>query len=95
MNEVIRKRIKELNPEALFMDGIDGDKFVFDDAIVGIVSRCAMSHIIVYSESKVLDILMKKYEMTDLDAIEWFDYNMMGSYVGEGTPMFLTDIGEY
>jgi len=95
MNERIRERIIELNPEALFMDGIDGDKFAFDDAIVGIASRCAMSHIIVYSESKVLDILMNKYDMTDLEAIEWYDYNMMGSYVGEGTPLFLNDIEEY
>jgi len=95
MNEAIRERIKELNPEALFMDGIDGDKFAFDDAIVGIVSRCSMPHLIVYSEFKVIDILIDKYEMTDLEAIEWFDYNMNGSYVGEGTPLFLNDIGEY
>jgi hypothetical protein len=94
-NKEIRERIVELNPKALFMDGLDRDKFAFDDAIIGIASRCAMPHIIVYSESKVIDILMKKYEMTDLDAIEWFDYNMIGAYLGEGTPMFLSDIEEY
>ncbi len=95
MNEVIRERIEELNPEALFMDGLDGDKYIFDDAIVGIASRCSLSHLVIYSESKVIDILINKYDMTDLEAIEWYNYNMMGSYVGEGTPLFLTDIEEY
>lgn len=36
------------------------------------------------AEDKTLDD--KKYEM----AVEWFDYNVIGGYVGEYTPIFIT-----
>ena len=29
--------------------------------------------------------------MTEEDAVEYFDYNVQGAWVGEGTPIFLYD----
>jgi hypothetical protein len=29
--------------------------------------------------------------MTELDATEWFYFNVAGSYVGEGTPVWIDD----
>jgi len=27
--------------------------------------------------------------MTDEEALDWFEYNMVGSYLGDGTPIFM------
>jgi|TARA_R110000803_G_scaffold197310_1_gene260788 hypothetical protein len=65
--------------ECLLADG-------FDDAIIGI-SSCS-SPKAVYSVNKVIEILMKE-GMSQEDAIEHFDYNIAGSYVGDKTPIFV------
>jgi hypothetical protein len=85
----IREAIGELNEEALFIDGLDGNKNAFDEALVGPSGRIGMREVATYQIDKVINILMKKYKMTELDAFEWFDYNIAGSYVGENSPIFL------
>jgi len=61
----------------------------FDEAIVGIVERFGDSEaIILYDKEKVISILMK--DMPREDAEEYFYYNILGAYVGEGTPAFAT-----
>ena len=71
--------------EALIANG-------FDEAIIGITIRPNM--IAVYSVQKCIDILVEEDEMTREDAIEYFEYNMAGSYLGEKTPIFVYDIQE-
>lgn len=58
----------------------------FDEAIIG-VDEASMK--LVYSISKCIDILSK--EMSIQDAIEYFNYNVKDSYVGEKTPLWLQD----
>jgi len=89
MNERIREEIDDINSEALSLDGLDGDKFAFDDAIIGIAERCGMDSVLAYDEDKIIDILMEKYDMDGSEAQEWYSYNMVGAYVGEGTPIFV------
>ena len=61
----------------------------FDDAIIGTVERCGQTEaIILYDKHKVIEKLMK--EMPLEDAVEYFEYNILGAYVGEGTPPFAT-----
>lgn len=67
--------------ECLLADG-------FDDAVIGI-SSCS-SPKAVYSVNKVIEILMKK-GMSHEDAREHFDFNIVGSYVGEKTPIFVNE----
>ena len=57
----------------------------FDDAIIGLEAN---SMRLVYSIEKCIDILMQD-EMTEEDAIEHMDYNVIGAYVGEQTPIFI------
>ena len=64
----------------------------FDEAIIGITFGSNM--IAVYSVKKIIDILMEEDEMSFSDAIEHFEYNIGGSYVGEKTPIFVYDIQE-
>ena len=85
----VREEIVEINPDALFLDGLDGSKEAFDDAIVGVAGRCAMPTVVVYDESKIIEILTDKYEMSYEDAAEWFSFNMAGAYMGENTPLFM------
>jgi len=59
----------------------------FDDAIIGIEES---TYRLIYSVTKCIDILVKE-GMTEDDAIEYFWYNVAGSYVGEKTPIWCND----
>ena len=43
----------------------------------------------VYSKRKCLDVLVERDEMSRDEALEFFDFNVSGAYVGENTPVFL------
>ena len=58
-----------------------------NDAIIGTGGRCGMEEVFVYSYDKILDILMTEDEMTEREAIDYIEYNIAGSYVGELTPI--------
>jgi len=62
----------------------------FDDAVIGIVYGVQPKA--VYSVRKIVDILME--DMSYDDAVEHFEYNIAGSYVGERTPLYIYDIQE-
>ena len=88
----IVEQVAEFNPEALTLDGLDGDKRAFDDAIMGVAGRCGLPPVVVYDEEKIIQILIEKYDMSEEDAAEWYSFNMYGAYVGEGTPLFFNKI---
>mgnify|MGYP003115246680 CR=1 FL=1 len=67
--------------EALLMDD-------FDDCIAGVVRRCGQPTIICYDRDKVLKQLVDS-GMTDEEAVEYFEYNQKGAWMGEGTPCFI------
>jgi len=69
--------------ECLIADG-------FDDAVIGILYGIEPKA--VYSVRKIVDILME--DMSYEDAVEHFEYNIAGSYVGEKTPLYVYDIQE-
>ena len=73
--------IIENYPEEKFLTA-DG----FDEAIIGIDTS---SMRLIYSVSKCIEILMK--DMIEEDAIEYFEYNVAGSYMGEKTPIWCYD----
>ena len=58
----------------------------FDDAIIG-VEESEMR--LIYSVSKCLKIL--EQDMTELDAMEHFTFNVSGAYVGDKTPIWCWD----
>ena len=57
----------------------------FDDAIIGLDES---SMRIIYSTHKCIQILMDKDELSEEDALEHFDYNIAGSYIGNHTPIW-------
>ena len=73
-----REQIVELYPDEtfLFADG-------FDEAIIGVDSK---NLILIYDEELCIQILEK--DMPREEAEEYFHYNVIGSYMGEKTPVF-------
>jgi|TARA_R110002110_G_scaffold48679_1_gene144963 hypothetical protein len=59
----------------------------FDKAIIG-VSNNDMR--VIYSKSLCIDILMSQ-GMDEDEALEYFEYNVSGAYVGEKTPIWCLD----
>jgi hypothetical protein len=70
---------------AIMLDGLD-------EAIVGIVEEFGNSPRILYSKGKILEILQTRDLMTEQEAEEFYDYNILGLYAGEQNPVFLVTI---
>lgn len=65
----------------IFVDG-------YDSAILGMDTEYQR---VIYSKSKMIDILMEE-GLDDVSAVEWLEYNVWSTYVGEHTPIFLHEL---
>ena len=63
-----------------------------EDAIIGVGSRMNMPDVLIYSYNKCVKIFMEKEGWTHEEAIEWMDFNVVGAWVGETTPIFVHEI---
>jgi len=81
-----RKEISDLDPEVLLLDG-------FDDAIVGVASRCGQPLIAVYGMDRMVRVLVERDGLTEEEAVEHLEYNVLGAWVGDRTPAVLLDRG--
>ena len=61
----------------------------FDDALIGIGERITLDSVAVYDVDKCIDILMSRDGMSREEAVEFFDFNVKGSWVGEKTPIWV------
>tara|TARA_R110000782_G_scaffold198_3_gene535 strand:+ start:60 stop:314 length:255 start_codon:yes stop_codon:yes gene_type:complete len=61
----------------------------FDEAVIGVAEDFNAPIRLVYSVKKCLTILEK--DMNETDAMEFFTYNVSGSYVGDKTPLWVWD----
>ena len=60
----------------------------YEQAIIG---QDDASLRIVYSRDKIIDILAE--EMTHEEAVEFYEYNILGAYMGEMTPIYVSEHG--
>ena len=76
------KLLKEREESVVFADGLEeafiGIGYQFNDPIA------------IYSKKKAIQYFVEQ-GMDEEQAYEYFDYNVIGSYVGEQTPIFLED----
>jgi|TARA_R100000687_G_C6311252_1_gene100542 hypothetical protein len=79
----VRDLISEWNEEALMADG-------FDEAILGISQRVGMEDVVAYDRDKCISVLMDRDGMSQEDAVEYFEFNVAGAYMGENTPVFIS-----
>jgi hypothetical protein len=73
--------LADLNPEAILWDGFEG-------AVIGFGERCGLGPVAVYSWDRMVQILSD--EMDEEEAAEYINYNILGAYVGEYTPIIMT-----
>ena len=65
----------------------------FDDCILGVSTRFGQEPIVAYDYNKVIEHLMGD-GMTHEDAIDYFEFNQIGSWVGDRTPCFIETTAE-
>ena len=62
----------------------------YNHCILGVGRRCGETASIVYDEEKVIDTLMKRDGMSHEEAVEFFEFNQLGAWIGDSTPIFLS-----
>jgi hypothetical protein len=81
----ILERLSQEFPDLLTADG-------YDDAILGVAGGWfdhSQQEVVAYDYLKCVELLMEDSDMSEEDAQEWMSYNVMGAYLGEGTPVFI------
>jgi len=71
----------EINENALYPTGLE-------DAVIGMVERFGMAPLILLDREKCIKIFMDRDGMEYEEAEEFFDFNVIGAWMGEGTPCF-------
>jgi len=92
--------IREWYGDLLKLDGLGG----YDDCVMGVTHQFTKTTIL-YDKDKVIAKLAKEMlepyrkggpslverkDQASDDALEWFEFNMIGAWMGEGTPSFFT-----
>ena len=90
MNKI--ESIKEITDDELTYLGCTPDEY--EDAIIGIAHRFGADMIVAYDYDKVLESLAERFkeagsEDPHMDALEFFNHNIIGSWVGDKTPIFI------
>lgn len=80
--EEIRERLAEENENALIADG-------FEEELIGICYRSCQPPVAAFDYEKCIMRLVERDGMTLEEAVEFFEFNVVGSYVGENTPVFV------
>ena len=60
----------------------------FDEAIIGVSERIGGEPVVAYDTTKLVEVLSRTMSVDE--AYEYFEFNILGAYVGERTPMFVT-----
>ncbi len=61
-----------------------------DDAIVGLGHRCGCDTVVVYDYDKLVDVFIQQ-GMKEDESVEWIDFNILGAWIGEDTPIVLME----
>ena len=74
--------IDEYAEGAILLDGLE-------EAIIGIVEEFGNGRRILYSKRIILSLLQTRDGMTEQEAEEFYDFNILGLYAGEQNAVFL------
>tara|TARA_B100001287_G_C22663832_1_gene521837 strand:- start:292 stop:549 length:258 start_codon:yes stop_codon:yes gene_type:complete len=62
----------------------------YEKAFIGTtISAFGRKQVALYDYDKCIMILMNDNDWNEEEAIEWFNFNTIGSWVGEDTPIFV------
>jgi hypothetical protein len=71
-----------MNEDLIFLEPA-----IFDEAILGVADRFGMPSVVAYDRSRVIDIYAR--DMTREEAEEFFEFNTIGVWFGDATPVFI------
>lgn len=73
---------------------IDPYIVVFEDLNNALIGYCDIFNktIAIYDKKKVIKLLMDKNNWTEEDSEEYYEYNIVGCYLGDLTPGFISYI---
>jgi len=77
-----RNLLVEMYEDLIFLE-----PSIFDEAILGVAERFGMDPVVAYDRSRVIDIYARG--MPREDAEEFFEFNTIGAWLGETTPVFI------
>ena len=77
--------LEDMDESTLLMDG-------FEDAFLGFSRRINEPVLAVYSYDKMVEVLMTRDGMDYDEATEYIDFNCVGAWVGEQTPIIVQEI---
>jgi hypothetical protein len=83
--EELTEHFKEIDEDTLLMDG-------FDDACIGYSQRINEPVLAVYSYEKMVEVLMTRDGMDDEEAMEFIEFNCVGAWIGERTPIIVRSL---
>ena len=78
IDEILMQKLEE--NECLLATG-------YESALIGITE--GVNPVAVYDTELCIKCLMDEDNMSEEDAVEFFYYNTVGSYVGEKTPLYI------
>ena len=64
----------------------------FDSAIVGVVRQFGRPPIACYDYNKIIEIIRSSGDISYEEAVEHFEFNIIGAYVGDDTPCFIEKV---
>ena len=79
-----REKIADYLEEAMFLDPAE----LFDEAIIGVAERAGGLGVVAYDRAVCIERLIAD-GMTEEEAEEFFEFNTLGSWVGDMTPVFI------
>ena len=62
----------------------------FDNAIIGVGERNNTDSMIVYDYDKMVKVLVTRDDMSYEEAEEYIDYNVIGAWIGDTTPIIVS-----
>lgn len=74
--------LREENPNALLADG-------FESCLIGVARRCGQPTLAVYDYGRAVQHLMVSNGMAYEEAVEYMEFNVVGAWMGENTPLWL------
>ncbi len=80
--------LKEMEENTLLIDG-------FDEAFLGFSQRINQPILAVYSYDGLVKVCMDRDGMEWEEAVEYVDYNIVGAWVGEQTPIIVMPLADY
>ena len=78
--------MEDIEIEPMLLLGQSEEINDYAEAFVGVILDESKA---VYDEDKIIKVLIERDGMDDMEAIEFFEFNIRGSYMGDRTPMYI------